>query len=527
MKMVVKRVDTVVQATDRHAPNGPILTSVLNEQTTRPSGAKSPSGLINTIQNQYKEHRALKTSQNLPYCVRPWLPIQYLNGNAQFKNGSLMWCRHISVYRALKMLAGKITDHEEFADSELMKISMRTEEKLQKAYKNVATRSTENHLIDNKKLGLFLSNQFQSMDQNREESKVMVIFSQDHVMNFFLRIKVKDGIKSYVTQFYDPNYTNSHMRCALGQRESYKHQNLSDYLRTDSDQAKYYRNEPGSGISHIAVLDRNIDYYSDPLFPSPARKMVMHDCGYNPTSFCYLLQHSGYSVCFPENIKAFKADLVSGRLSFGDEKLVQILAALNPVSGEPGIVAAMAHGHPEVIEAWGEILQRLPPEMQVELLAARTRKGLPGICLALHYGKPEVIKTWGTILNKLPPEMQVRLLAAEAPKQNMPADAPKYDPGIVLAIREGHAAAIKEWGGIVALLPPHSQYTLLASVATRIFMELALSRYKQKDTTEVIAAWREIVERLPSDMQAKLLADLPVVVPWEENKKLSQKMAKL
>ena len=157
----------------------------------------------------------------------------------------------------------------------------------------------------------------------------------------------------------------------------------------------------------------------------------------------------------------------------------------------------LAHGFAgDLRRLKNEITNRSVKE-QIRLLAAKDANGNPGLFMALQDGHAEAIKAFGELLELLPPEKRSKLLAATNAKR---------EHGLSMALQYGHAEAIKAFGELLKQVPPKERAKLLATKSANGIHGLV--KALANGHTEAITAFGELLTLVSPQERIKLLEEI-------------------
>nr|WP_240669199.1 ShET2/EspL2 family type III secretion system effector toxin [Dyella sp. M7H15-1] len=373
-------------------------------------------------------------------------------------------------------------------------------------YDNMRRNAQEAHLIKTDHLGGFLAAQFKKIEEESQNGigvRGLLVESSNHSMAIRLRVKPhpQDANKKiYVVKFYDPNMTNTTVRCEVDDLSKLNGQTLRQYIdgdgQHDSYYSSYFRNDEDCALVHVCSPQAA---QQPPLQTSQGRALTSRCEGLSPAVMWHLL--SG-------NFSVDLAGLSEDFAKLDVETQVRLLAAKD-AKGTSVLFIALQDGHTETIRAYRELLKQLPEEARakflVTLLAAKGANGTLGLYVALQNGHAEAICAYGELLKQLPEEARAQFLATL-----LAAKGANGRLGLFMALQEGHAEAIRAYGELLKQLPEQAQAKFLVTLLAAkdadgtpgLFMAL------QNGHAEAIRAYGELLKQLPEEARAKLLVTL-------------------
>jgi hypothetical protein len=180
----------------------------------------------------------------------------------------------------------------------------------------------------------------------------------------------------------------------------------------------------------------------------------------------------------------------------------------------------------EAIKAYGELLAAIPKARRFELLAAKdTDSEFPALFEAMSTGKHKAIRAYGGVLaslfsehNELRPGKRQRRDAGtviEADDQQLidlitGINSRADETALHAAMNGGHGAAVKEFGGLLELLPPDKQCELLLTRnwEKKNALQIALKNHHFDATMQYLDIVDKLAPGFSPDDLASLLAEL-------------------
>lgn len=289
------------------------------------------------------------------------------NGVAKFPDIDVeINCRYLATYQQVQQAKNpKIKfDYNEFSSPG--KISRNVKLGIIDIYSALKAQASETHLIDNKKFGQFLARQFESMGKDGKQSKLMLMQSTNHVMNLGLRIKEKDGKKSYVVKFFDPNDTTTGTRSKANTEKTFETQTLGSYITDTRDMELYYP-EP-LGMSMIFVrTEAN----------APASSSTTHSATIGRTLTSMDIEDIDATAIWHLTKEGFAGSLrqLHGHFStLPEDKRIEFLAATND-DGYPAFYMCMGDDNVETIRAYVDLVKLVSPDKQADLFLTKASDG--------------------------------------------------------------------------------------------------------------------------------------------------------
>ena len=370
-------------------------------------------------------------------------------------------CRHLALYQQKEQRGSEKIKFDYAKFGSLEAISANVKEDIEQINEGtLRDRASEVHLISNKKFGQFLSRQFQELEKEGKllATKLTLVTSTNHMMNLGLMIKEKDGKKSYVVKFFDPNETTTGTRSKSNSVKAFEMQTLESYITAPSLMKDYYPEPVGMSMIYANVEGGEKENTAAPIGSSGRTALTSMDIDKIDATVMWYLMRDG----FTGNLN----DLADHFETVSDDKRLELLAGKNN-NGVPALYIAMGWGRAEVIEPYGALMEKVPKDQRFELLAAKCNKGFPALYVAMVKGRAEVIKPYGELVRKLTPEDQhIELLAGKA------GDG---EPALLAAMYSGHAEVVKSYVEVVkSLFPdnPEKQADLLfAKTNGGLFMD--------------------------------------------------------
>lgn len=517
--------------------------------------------------------------KEFPYQSPARSRVANLNGRASFTTSASIQCRHLAVYvQEQQAQNARIKPrYDDLGDTDAIAKNVLPD--TEETFVTLRRQATETHLVSNARFGKFLADQFSEMERVNQSTKLMLITSNDHVMNLGLLIKNKDGKKSYVVKLYDPNYTNSGVRNKSSSVQTFEEQTMESYIPS----ARYYydyayaesdsEDEEEGDAKHEDIVKGSSMIYVRPEVNGQASAGMPSSSGtarmlttccppeeWDPGTIIFLMEQG-----FAENLKQLRSHLAT----LPENKQVSLLGTANPL-GMPPLYLAMEDNHAEAIKAYGELLEVIPKNRRYELLAANEilKEGEfnhkePALYEAMRLGNIEAIKAYSEVLRSLYCESQpgkrqrldtgdalasevqdifalvagkcstgelalyaamnakkaaavkeygelLKLLPSEMRYELLLASNEKEEPAFHAAMSFGDAATVKEYGDLLELVQPEKRYDLLISrnKNNKSGLAIALDNNKFDAITQYLDIVEKVAPGLPLDDIAPLLDEL-------------------
>ena len=427
--------------------------------------------------------------KEIPYFSpkRKWQ--NHFNGMATFPGtGMPIDCRNFVEHRQevqQQHPQGKFDDTQ-FASLEAIAnhVSYTTKAK----HDHLRNHATEVHLRHNDDFGLALAQQLTSLaaEGKLPQSKFILLASTDHAMSVRLTVKEEenDDKPRYVAEFFDPNFTTSHVRVASASLRTFETLTLKNFIALPEAYQAYYPTDENFSTMFVRPSPQTEQAGIETTQGVAENRMLtssIKEEDINAAAIHHILANG------------FSADL---RLLKNKVKITKELLAAKIADGYPGLYLALQNGHTDAIRAFGELLEQLPLEERAELLAAKRADGVSGLWVAFRKGNFETIKAYSELLKKIPLEKRSELVAAKDADGN---------PVLCMLLQTGDADAIEAFGELLKQVPPEERAELLAAKRTNgdpgIFMAL------QDSHVDAIRAFGELLKLVPSeDERAELVA---------------------
>ena len=237
------------------------------------------------------------------------------------------------------------------------------------------------------------------MEKDGKQSKLMLLESTKHAMNLGLRIKEKDGKKSYVVKFFDPNQTTTGTRSKANSAKTFETQTLESYVNAD-DLKDYYPEPVGMSIICVRPKEHAQTGSSTVHGSSISRALTSMDIEDIDVTVMWYLITKG----FAGNLRQLRDHFTA----LPEDKRIELLATKDG-DGTPALLLSMNDGDAEMVKAYGELVRCVPPEKQVDLLLAKASegplKGFSGLDMALEENQFSAAKEQLRLLNELAPSL--------------------------------------------------------------------------------------------------------------------------
>ena len=416
---------------------------------------------------------------------------KYFNGEVKFPGTKEpIVCRHLATYHQVRQANNpKIKfDYHEFSSTET--IANNVKKNIENTHKVLVAQASESHLIDNRRFGQFLVSQFEAMEKDGKQNKLMLVTSTNHSMNIGLRIKKNNGKKSFVAKFFDPNETTTVTRSKADRVKTFETQTLSSYI-TNAEALKSYYPDP-VGMSMIFVHPEEGGKSSSTFNPNVGKTLTSMDIEEIDAIVIWHLMTRGFSGSIRQLHDHFSA--------LPQDKQIELLAGKDNY-GTPALFMCMQNGHAETITAYGDLLNQCGPIPQnhfINLLSAKY-KGTPALFMSMLGGHAEAIKAYGELLKQLesiPQNQLIELLAAKDSSD---------EPALYTSMYKGHAEAVKAYGELLQQFESIPQSQLIELLAARYKNIPAFFISMQRGHAEAIKAYGELLKQYGSIPQNQII----------------------
>ena len=377
------------------------------------------------------------------------------NGRATFTNSMHhIVCTHLATYQQEQQArdpSGKIKfDYSQFESPQ--HIAEHVKPEIYNTYATLTAHATETHLIDNASFGQFLARQFAAMEKENKPTRLMLIETTEHLMNLGLRIKEKDGKKSYVVKFFDPNQTTQGTRSKSRSLQTLETQTIDDYIANERLARHYYPEEKGASLIFVRS-EPNTQAGTSSSTPSPShinRTLTSHidPKDIDGAIVWYLMRHG-----FDGNLKQLHEHF--NKLT--DEQRISLLSWKNS-RGTPALYVSMQEGHADALKEYGKLLasiKNIPEQHLINLIAGKNKNSQPALFIGMVKGHADAIKEYGKLLTSIKNIPEHDLIDLIAGKSN------DGFPVIATGMLQGHTEALKEYKEIWKLVPADRQAELL------------------------------------------------------------------
>ena len=352
--------------------------------------------------------------KEFPYqSVKRGLP-QNFNEKATFDTGKNIVCRHLATYQQeeqardprIKFNYGKFRSPRAIAKN--------VKPDIQKTLDALMAQASETHLIDNAKFGQFLADQFAAMEETMKEecnsNRLMLAVSTNHAMNLGLRIKDdKEGKRSYVVKFFDPNDTTTGTRSKVGSAQTLEMQTIASYLADEKRLGLYY--PEAKGLSMIFVRPEGAQA-STAISAGGNVGRTLTTCidtkDIDATAIWHLMENG-----FAGNLRQLHDHLNT----LPEDRRIEVITGES--EGIPALFKSMFNGNPEMIKAYGELLALtlIPEKALIKLITAERADGTSALYIAMACGQPELLQAYGDhLLELVPIDKRVELLLVKNSK---------------------------------------------------------------------------------------------------------------
>lgn len=425
---------------------------------------------------------------------------EILSGKVRFRStAEQIVCRHLSIYQQEEQARDpKIKfDYGKFRSVEAIANNVQPE--IEKTYETLKAQASATHLIDNSKFGQFLARQFQEMEgEDLPATRLMLVRSTNHTMNLGLMIKEKEGKKSYVVKFFDPNYTTIGTRSKASSVQTFEMQTIEDYLANEKRLADYY--PEAKGLSMISVRpkaeeERRTDASTIPGSAAGRRLTTSIDIKDVDATAVWHFMRNGFDA----NLRELQGHFAT--LSKGQR--LKLLEERND-AGDSALWIAMEAGHANAVKAYSELVRQaeMPEQHLIKLLEGKNNDGAPALMAAMDSGHAEAIKAYGEVVKSLPPDMQADLLLAKASTGPLSGES-----GFVRAMKHGHFGAANAQLQLLVQLAPSLSEGKRAELQKELQdykalfggNKMRISRHKIEELRKVVGTFSKLKAALSND----------------------------
>ena len=320
-------------------------------------------------------------------------------------NGEPIDCRYLAAHQQEQQAQDPRIkfDYRQFSSPE--KIADNVKPGIRKTYQVLKAQASETHLISNRRFGQFLARQFEAIEKDGKQSRLMLVESTNHVMN--LGLLIKEDEKSYVVKFFDSDETTTTgTRSKANSVQTFETQTLASYI-TDEMGMKSKYPEP-RGMSMIFVRPEENAQASTSISTGSrvGKTLTSIDVEEIDATVVWHLMNEG----FDGNLRQLRAHFIT--LSEA-ERIALVMA--RDSDGNSALYMSMQNGNAEAINAYGELmaLTSIPEDLRIALLAGKNDKGVPALVICMCLGYAEAVKAYGELLKTLPPDKQADFLLAK------------------------------------------------------------------------------------------------------------------
>ena len=333
------------------------------------------------------------------------------NGKARFANSTrYIVCRHLAAYQqeqqARDPSGGIKFDYSQFQSPQHITEHVKLEFK--KTSDILKAQAVETHLIDNTKFGQFLANQFAAMEKENKSTRLMLIGSTNHLMNLGLRIKEKNGKKSYVVKFFNPSQTTQGTRSKTSSLQTLEMQTIEDYVSYKSMMRSHYPET--KGVSMIFIRPEQNTQSGTSTFPTPPVGKTLtspiDSKDIDDTVVWHLMRYG-----FDGNLKQLHEHFQS----LSDDQRIALLSGKYN-DDTPALYMSMQNGHAEAVREYGKLLasiENIPKKDLIDLIAGKRKDGFPAIAMAMLQEHTEAVKEYKELWKLIPPDQRAELLLAK------------------------------------------------------------------------------------------------------------------
>ena len=431
--------------------------------------------------------------KEFPYLhLKPKAP-KNLNGAANFGNfqGKIV-CRHLATYQQEEQAGDPHIkfNYDKFRSAREIKSNVKPDS--QQKYLALKAQASEAHLIHNANFGQFLSDQFAAMEEGRNPNRLMLLESTNHAMNFGLRIKDKEGKRSYVVKFFDPNTTTNGTRSKAGSLQTFERQTMASYVETDDRLHSYFPEANGMSIIFVRSERQKDAQASTTASPSSAARRTL--------TTCIPIERIDSTAVWHLMASGFGGNLgqLGPRLEkLPEEQRIKLLEGKDP-QGIPALFQAMQEGQGDSIRMFDSLLSFIPENRRIELIAAK-RMGMPTLYGAIVHGHGDAIKAYRGMLARVPENQRIEIITFKKLDFAAAAALAMFPP-LSKAIEYGYTEAVDEYCELLASVPEEERIKQISAGAS------ALRFAMEKGHTETVKVYIRRLDLIPEQKREEIIA---------------------
>lgn len=434
-------------------------------------------------------------NKSQPYMPMPFnRHFQNLNGEVNFPySNEPIYCRHLAASYVVDSLTspdGKVDFMKHYSSAQ--NIAAHVPASTETTYQSLKAHATRHDLIKNDALGSHIKMCFEDMQEKGEKVSGLLIESLNHTMAIRLRVKGSPEKPVYVISFYDPNKTDTAVRCEVSDLAEIEHHTLAQWIDGSTGAEGGLYQDYYGGIEPISLVTQcNLTNLTGSPLAGTKKLTSFNPDPITPTHLSFLLRNNFVAdfIGLLPRLKAIGAQ--------EPDKLYNLLTQKTDV-GYFGLYIALQNGDTEMVRAFGELLKLIPEHLRAELVASRRSDGVPGLCMALQNGHAETIQAFGELLKLIPQRQRAELIAAIGDDGV---------PGLFMALQNGHAKAVRAFGELLKLIEDENQRAeLIAAIAPNGVSGIAIAVLRGH--VEAIKECGQLVKQIPTESIRDRLLEL-------------------
>lgn len=418
-----------------------------------------------------------------------------LNGQIPFRHdrSARIVCRHLAVYW-LDRVFERGDDGPDYASHFTPEaIGQHIGEHTDRMYDD-AKRLCEIRVVHNEQWGAQLGERLRELQTRGEAMTGYLIVTPDHAMAAALHVGGRDGQRLYRIQFYEPGDGATHLEAVFDETDRLIFLKGTDF--TTIARASSQRRGVLPGSERIRTVDatlwvevgpRQMRMLRDRQTPAPdlPRKLS----GPLPSATAdalWILLRYGCKEALSKLAPAFRQLPVRERI-----------ARLQSAGRTQPFFDLLAHGHPDTVPLFGQLIEGLPLEERAVLLQSASADGTSAFAMALRKRRHEMIRPfWKLVKNQLPAELHYSLLAAEEPHGGS---------ALYWAMARDDGKLVSEFVQATTDMPAPLFAALMSVRGPRNQSGLVASMQNTYGTGKVATAFEKVLKRLPNDARVALL----------------------
>jgi hypothetical protein len=287
--------------------------------------------------------------------------------------------------------------------------SIHIPEEVDRHYVNLVRHAPELHLVDVELMGKEIAKQFIKLSATNS-TELFLLQAHNHSMSLRLRVKESNGKTHYVLDFYDPNLSNTHVRMASDNLNTFKQLSLSDLIHKQAYKTYF---PDGAHLTIMTKVPKNLKQFVQN--PQQMVKEPRRLVGYTLVEPNQLIEPEAVYFLMQAGLASEIKHLTPSLMSLNYTERMRALDARS-TRGMPGFHMALQDGHTSAVRAFGEILfnlqGRMYPQDLIGLLTAARWDNVPGLYFAMQNGHTETVKEYIQLISalNLPPQTKLMLL---------------------------------------------------------------------------------------------------------------------